>query len=181
MKTLKEQLWPPFPTRPRPRDTSPFIPCAHGPLEMPKLHDSHCIPPPCLCWKCDTPWHITRDCPLKTNNCCCKHCSSELHWSNCCLFKCLDILKALNRQPLLPKWCGKWFQHNPGHEQLQCPSYKSCRTCRQQGPFLFLHTHQCTTPKEVDIANNPDADVYDLIDWEAWIVEVGATLSLTGG
>ena len=36
----------PNPTRPRPRDTSPFVPHAHGPLEMPKLHNNHCIPPP---------------------------------------------------------------------------------------------------------------------------------------
>ena len=35
----------PNPTCPQPLDTSPFIPCAHGPLKMPKLHDNHHIPP----------------------------------------------------------------------------------------------------------------------------------------
>ena len=168
-------------TRPRPWDTSPFIPRACRPLEMPKLHDNHRVPPPRLCWKCDAPGHITRDCPLKTKNRRCKHCSSDLHWSNHCLFKCLDILKALEQEPLLPKWCGKCFRHNPGHKQLQCPSFKYCHTCGQQDPFLFLCTHRCTVPEEVDTANNPDADVYDLIDWEAWSVEVGANSSLSEG
>ena len=157
----------PHPTHPRPQDTSPRLPRAHGPLEMPKLHDNHRVPPPRLCWKCDTPGHITQDCPLKTKNRRCKHCSSELHWSNCCLFKRLDILEALDQKPSLPKWCGKCFQHNPGHEQLQCPSYEYCHTCGQQGPFLFLCTHCCTVPEEVDMTNDPDADVYNLIDWEA--------------
>ena len=157
----------PNPTCPQPQDTSPFIPCTHGPLEMPKLHDNHRVPPPRLCWKCDSPQHIACDCPLKTKNRHCKHCSSDLHWSNRCLFKRLNILEALNRQPSMPKWCGKCFQHNPNHEELQCPSYEYCRTCGQQGPFLFLCNHRCTTPKEVDMVNDPDADVYDLIDWEA--------------
>ena len=58
----------PNPTRPRPRDTSPFVPRAHGLLEMPKLHDNHRVPPPHLCWKCDSPQHIACDCPLKTKN-----------------------------------------------------------------------------------------------------------------
>ena len=157
----------PHPTRPRPRDTSPLVPRAHGPLEMPKLHGNHRVPPPRLCWKCNSPQHVACDCPLKTKNRHCKHCSSDLHWSNRCLFKRLNVLEALNRQPSTPKWCGKCFRHNPGHEELQCPSYEYCRTCGQQGPFLFLRKHRCTTPQEVDMTNDPDADVYNLIDWEA--------------
>ena len=156
----------PNPTCPQPQDTSPFIPHTCGPVEMPKLHDNSCVPPPRLCWKCDTLGHVTWDCPLKTKNHCCKHCSSELHWYNCCLFKRLNIVEALNCQPSLPQWCGKCFRHNPDHKQLQCPSYEYCCTCRQQDPFLFLCTHQCATPTEVDMVNDPDADVYDLIDWE---------------
>ena len=133
---------------------------------MPKLHDNHHVPSPHHCWKCDATGHLARDRPIKTKNRCCEHRSSNLHWSNHCLFKHLDILEALDRQPALPKWCRKCFRHNPGHEQLQCPSYEYCRMCGQQGPFLFLRTHHCTTPKEVDMENDPNTDVYDLIDWE---------------
>ena len=157
----------PHPIRPRPRDTSPLLPRARGPLEMPKLQDDHHIPPPRLCWKCDAPGHIARDCPLKTKNRRCKHCTSSLHWSHRCLFKRLDILEALKREPTMPKWCGKCFRHNPGHEQLECPTYEYCRKCGQPGPYLFLRKHRCSTPKEVDMTNDPDADVYDLIDREA--------------
>ena len=156
----------PNPICPRPRDTSPFVPRAHRLLEMPMLHEDSQLPIPRLCWKCNSPGHIARDCPVKTRNRRCKYCSSNLHWSKCCLFKCLDVLEALYCQPSMPKWCGKCFRHNPSHEQLQCPSYEYCCTCREKGPFMFLRTHKCTTPTEVDMVDDPDADIYDLIDWE---------------
>ena len=154
----------PNPIRPQPRNTSPFVPCAHGLLEMPKLHEDSHIPPPCLCWKFDSPGHIAQDCPVKTRNRCCKYCNSNLHWSKRCLFKCLDVLGDLDRQPSAPKWCGKCFRHNPSHKQLQCPSYEYCCTCGEKDPFMFLCSHRCTTPTEVDMVNDPETDIYDLID-----------------
>ena len=58
----------PHPIRPRPQDTSPFVPRSRRPLEMPKLHDNHHVPPPCRCRKCNTTGHLARDCPIRTKN-----------------------------------------------------------------------------------------------------------------
>src|SRR6266571_1786143 len=142
-----------------------------GPTECPLLQGrghNH------LCYNCHEQGHIAKKCPLKkpTKKYCC-HCNSRLHFPNECVFKRFNMLGEaivaenvahINQAEHVANWCGKCLCDMPGHNKINCPSYKGCGKCWVHGPVGFLKTHKCVEEEDKeDAVNDPRADIYDYI------------------
>ena len=153
------------------KDQMPLTPHCGGPVEHPLLQGRGCNH---LCYNCHEQGHIVKKCPKQkvVKKYCC-HCNSHLHFPNECIFRCLNMLGVatitenvvrINQAKHVSNWCRKCLCDMPGHNEIDCPSYKGCGKYWVCGPIGFLKTHRCTEEEDgEDLVNDPGADIYDYV------------------
>src|SRR6266702_2110659 len=150
-------------------DRMPLTPRRGGPVERPLLQGRGCNRE---CYNCYEQGHIAKKCPkTKVAKKYCHHCNSRLHFPNDCIFRCLNMLReatisenvaCIRQAKHIPNWCSKCLRDMPGHQEIDCPSYKSCGKCWVCGPHGFLRHHKCIKEEEEE-GNDPGADIYDYV------------------
>ncbi len=69
----------------------------------------------------------------------------------------------INQAKHISNWCGKFLCDMPGHNKINCPSYKGCGKCWVHGLVGFLKTHHCVEEDREDNVNDPGVDIYDYV------------------
>jgi len=108
-----------------------------------------------ICLWCGSDFHLSFNCPQKNRYC--WQCAATDHWPKDCLW---PGTSEMNR------WCSKCLKTG-SHDEIDCPIYEICRTCGKRGPFGFFQMHHCKDSSSEEEGNDPDTDIYDLIDPEA--------------
>ncbi len=108
-----------------------------------------------ICLRCFSDFHLSFNCPQKNRYC--WRCAATDHWPKDCLW---PGTSETNR------WCSKCLKTG-SHDEIDCPIYEMCRTCGKRGPFGFFQTHHCKDSSSEEEGNDPNADIYDLINPEA--------------
>ena len=104
-----------------------------------------------LCLHCHSQFHLSFNCPQKNRYC--WRCARTDHWPKDCLW---PGTSDTNR------WCSKCLKSG-SHDEIDCPIYKLCCTCRKRGPFGFFQTHHCKDSSSEGEGNDPNTDIYDLM------------------
>ena len=174
----------PAPAHPSPEPT-PLVPRIRGPAEMPILMDGH--PRQVRCFHCRKRGHKAHECKFKKPRECplcgdrkhkkagcpyCKPVKVEVEVQEEMQVEIEDVGKMtlLNRIALLdhPQWtppvCPKCGEQQPGHREMECPSYEYCGWCRQQGSYGFIGRHKCQFVEEDD----PMSSGWDDRDADLW-------------
>ena len=174
----------PAPVQPSPEPT-PLIPCTCRLVEMPILMDGHLRQVKCSC--CRKRGHKAqecksrkpRECPLRGDR---KHkkagcpyhrptkvevkVQEETHVEIKEVGKMtlLDWIVLLNHPQWTPPVCPKCGEQQPGHGEMECPSYEYCTWCRQHGSYRFISRHQC----QIIDQDDPMSSGWDDHDVDLW-------------
>ena len=67
----------------------------------------------------------------------------------------------MDRPQWTPPVCDKCGRQNPGHGEMECPSYEYCSWCRSSGAYGFLAKHRCTGWNDEAVVEDEDMDDRD--------------------
>ena len=174
----------PSPVHPSPEPT-PLVPRIRGPAEMPILMDGH--PRQVRCFRCRKRGHKAHECKSKRPREC-PLCGDRKHKKAGCPYRkpvkvevevqeetrveiedvgkmtLLDWIALLDRPQWTPPVCPKCGEQQPGHGEMECPSYEYCGWCRQQGSYGFISRHKCQIVEQ----NDPMSSGWDDCDADLW-------------
>ena len=174
----------PAPVHPSPEPT-PLIPRTWGPAERPILMDGHSSQVRCFC--CRKRGHKAHECKSKKPKEC-SLCGDRKHRKAGCPYRkpvrvevevqeearveiedvgkmtLLDRIALLDRPQWTPPVCPKCGEQQPGHREMECPSYEYCGWCRQHGSYGFIGRHKCQIIEQDD----PMSSGWDDRDADLW-------------
>ena len=160
---------------PLPPHTTPLLLRRNRPAEMPVLARERS---PTKCYRCNSSDHMVSRCPKPRRSKGCSKCGSKKHRTKRCSIRGGDksYLPISGQEQMMlterialmdkPDWalalCKKFFRHNPGHMELDCPQYEQCQRCYCHGTHGFVRRHACRVQAEEDedMDYDVDADVY---------------------
>ena len=76
----------------------------------------------------------------------------------------LDRIALLDRPQWTPPICPKCGEQQPGHGEMECPTYEHCGWCKQSGSYGFIGRHRC----QITDDGNPLGMDWDDHDADLW-------------